>query len=43
MIDSAEGEVVLHALSRQSHSPSDIESCGCITCQITPVRKKART
>jgi hypothetical protein len=24
MIDSAEGEVVLHALSRQSHWPSDI-------------------
>ena len=43
MIDSGEGEVLSHALSRQSHSPSDIESCGyIITGQITPVRKKAR-
>ena len=44
MIDSGEreGEVLLHAMSRQSHSPSDIESCGyIITGQITPVRKKA--
>ena len=49
MIDSGEregereGEVLSHALSRQSHSPSDIESCGyIITGKITPVRKKAR-
>ena len=46
MMDSGEregeGEVLSLALSRQSHSPSDIESCGyIITGQITPVRKKA--
>ena len=40
MIDSGEGDGLPHALSRQSHSPCDIKSCGYITRQITPVRKK---
>ena len=42
MIDSGEGGVLLHAMSRQSHSHSDKESCGYITRQITPARKKVR-
>ena len=33
-IDSGEGEVLLHALSPQSHSPSDVKGCRDIRCQI---------
>ena len=33
-IYSGEGEVLLHALSPQSHSPSDVKGCRDVKCQI---------
>ena len=37
-----DGEVLMHVLSLQKQLRIDIASCGYVTCQITPVCKKAR-